>query len=57
MAEEISSEEWIVLAKKEFVKQGVALPEEDEIWELCYMECMEANQSIEEYALEQKKLQ
>ena len=56
MSEEISSEEWIAAAKKEFVKQGVILPEEEELWELAYMECMNEGTSIEEYTRQEKEL-
>ena len=50
----MSAEEWIPLAKKEFIKQGVPLPEEEELWELAHMECMNEEKSIEEYTTEQK---
>jgi hypothetical protein len=57
MSEEISSGEWIAAAKKEFIKQGVTLPEDDELWELAYMECMNEGTSIEVYTKQEKALQ
>ena len=56
MAQEISEQEWIEQAKKEFVKQGVILPEEEELWTLAYMECTNEGLSVEEYTKQQKAL-
>ncbi len=57
MSQELSSDEWIALAKKEFTKQGVTDPEDDSLWELAYMECMADGLSVEEYTQQQKALQ
>ncbi len=54
MTEEISEQEWIEQAKKEFVKQGVTLPEDEELWTLAYMECTNEGFSVEEYTKQQK---
>jgi hypothetical protein len=41
MFREMPAKEWILLAKKEFVKQGVLLPEDEALWELAHIECMD----------------
>ena len=49
---EMSFEEWVAKIKIEFVKAGLILPEETELLELSYMECVAEEKSIEEFVKE-----
>lgn len=52
MFQEMTFDEWAVLVQQEFIKKGLALPEEQELLILAYMECMAEEKSIEKFVEE-----
>lgn len=54
MFEEMSFEDWLPKIKVAYAAAGLTPADDDEIWELLYMELREANQSIEEHIEEAK---
>ncbi|MEI2740784.1 MAG: hypothetical protein V9F01_18560 [Chitinophagaceae bacterium] len=52
MFQEMTFEEWAVLVRQQFIKKGLALPEEQELLILAHMECMAEEKSIEKFVEE-----
>ncbi len=57
MDTELSFDEWYAKVKAEYVKAGLALPEDMELMELAHMECRADGKSIAEFIEQVKKEQ